>query len=781
MYQPIDGEYSGQPQVTAIKNRPNVSQETSFTKTTEPSHTPSGSRNKESHGSGTKRKKRLSVWIKFNLLISLLALAGAVAFISWLWWAPHEDVRWREWVLTPNRLQLSITLAAVVIRTAIGVLAGLATAMAASAAVERRGVHLHAIAQASVARFSSDGPLSLGLLALRGSSLDGMVRAELALLILTTLASQFTSSLLVSDLEERRVISFPSLESNAYTFVRRPPLKGVAPEAVSGYAHNYWFQRPRFTETFAEYSDDPVTGEGLDDTGPSVRAFLPLASQEDRESILEFQGMARVIDSRVICLRPRLSNLRPCQEEGEASSYVSLCGSVELDDTAAAADVGVAWSDSMNFNFTCPITAYENPYNWQLCAYQTQNWTSFDWSLHNTTRMATLRLIWDAGRIVRSAGSISVNGTAAEINSTVSGPWTHKSLRITNPSSKTGKREHDISFQMTMCASFAVYPDSIQYLNVSASSASNRTEPLYVWDVVEEAYNTSAVRKQLGAVKNPKSMSHDDRQVLTINKESLELTIEEARDGSAWQKYYSDPSLTWFYDRVNNFRRPYMPIALCPNCPADPSSDDGTADIIYARLFEDAMDETQSPARSLQVIYFTLARVVYYDFISSFAPNIDAPGADTASLVIFQLTSLPWRFRGYLAVLVVIAVFLATFAATAWLFRSTRFSFPENAWHTVAQISESPELANVLREAKASTDNDVESFMESYRNQESMRRSTSGLASFFTFNSKSQAPRFVVREGVFIRATGGQADMELQETQSRRRLTRQSSDQEISR
>lgn len=82
-------------------------------------------------------------------------------------------------------------------------------------------------------------------------------------------------------------------------------------------------------------------------------------------------------------------------------------------------------------------------------------------------------------------------------------------------------------------------------------------------------------------------------------------------------------------------------------------------------MFEDAMDEPQSPARSLQANYFTLARVVYYDFISSFGPNTDVPGADTASLVIFQLTSLPQRFRGYLAVLVIIAVFFVNLAAAA--------------------------------------------------------------------------------------------------------------------
>lgn len=171
MYQPIHGETSGQPQVTANKNRAIFSQETSFTQTTEPSHPLPGSRIKEPHVLVTRRKKRLSQWIKFNFLISLLALAGAVAFISWLWWASREDVQWREWVLALNRLSLAITLTAVVIRIAIGFLAGLATAMAASGAVERRGVQLHAIAQVSVARFASDGPLSLGFLALKGSSL----------------------------------------------------------------------------------------------------------------------------------------------------------------------------------------------------------------------------------------------------------------------------------------------------------------------------------------------------------------------------------------------------------------------------------------------------------------------------------------------------------------------------------------------------------------------------------------------------------------------------------
>ncbi|KAJ0311070.1 hypothetical protein COL516b_001773 [Colletotrichum fioriniae] len=676
--------------------------------------------------------KRLSPFLKFSLVASLLFLAGAVAFISWLWWAPHEDVRWRKWVLAPNRLQLSITLSAVVIRTAIGILATAATAMIASVAVERRGVYLQDIAQVSVARCSSDGPLSLSLLALTSSSLQPLVRLILALLAITTIAAQFTSTLLVADLEQRRVVTFPDSVSNAYTFIAGNLSSGRPPEAVSGYAHNYWIQRPRLTETFAEYTGPASDGEGLDDTGPTVRAFLPVASQQERESLVEFQGMARVLDTRFICMRPELSNVRPCN----GTDGVDICGSIRLDPTVdASAAAGLTWTDEMNFNFSCPVTGYMgNQYDWQICAYETLNWTSFDWSLRNTSRMTTMRIVWDAGRIQGNMSSDSLKSTVKALSSTGSGPWTRESLHIRLIDSDTVGKDH--------------YPDSIQYLNVSATSSSNRTEPTYEWDVEREVYNTSAVRKQLGAVKDGSSLSHEDRQVLSISEDSLESAVTDARDGSKWQQYAADRSLEWFFDRVTYARMPSMPIAFCHNCAPNLDSQDGTSDVVYERLFGDTIDETGSPARAMQAVYFTLARLVYYDFLSAFSSNTAAPGMDTADVVTFELTSIPWRFRGYLAVVGILIIFLASFAAAVVLFRSTWYSLPENAWHTVAQISESPELADLLHGARVATDDDIVRLAKA---------------------SKSQ--RFVVRDGVFTQASGADLDMELESNQSRRRLT----------
>lgn len=116
----------------------------------------------------------------------------------------------------PESATTSITLASIAIRAAVGTIATVATAMIASVAAERRGVQLHAVSQVSIARFSNSGPLSLGLLALRGSALDPVIRLIVALLILSTLAAQFTSTLFVSGLEHGQVRSFPRTVPHAY-------------------------------------------------------------------------------------------------------------------------------------------------------------------------------------------------------------------------------------------------------------------------------------------------------------------------------------------------------------------------------------------------------------------------------------------------------------------------------------------------------------------------------------------------------------------------------------
>lgn len=66
---------------------------------------------------------------------------------------------------------------------------------------------------------------------------------------------------------------------------------------------------PAFYPAFAEYSE-PRTNEDLAAvcTGPVLRAFLPLGEQQSRFKIGDYQGVATVLDSRVVCVRPEVEN-----------------------------------------------------------------------------------------------------------------------------------------------------------------------------------------------------------------------------------------------------------------------------------------------------------------------------------------------------------------------------------------------------------------------------------------------------------------------------------------
>lgn len=80
-------------------------------------------------------------------------------------------------------------------------------------------------------------------------------------------------------------------------------------------------------ESFAE-SSQPLSQfrEGLDDTGPTLRSFLPIGDQNTRDALWSFQGLASVFDSRVTCVRPTLIDLSFCQ-----TKPIQLCGNFTID------------------------------------------------------------------------------------------------------------------------------------------------------------------------------------------------------------------------------------------------------------------------------------------------------------------------------------------------------------------------------------------------------------------------------------------------------------------
>jgi hypothetical protein len=71
-----------------------------------------------------------------------------------------------------------------------------------------------------------------------------------------------------------------------------------------------WLNSPYFYPAFAEYAElESVTPPEVSDTGVLLRAFLPYSSAQRRETISEYTGKAMVLDSRVACQSPNITNI----------------------------------------------------------------------------------------------------------------------------------------------------------------------------------------------------------------------------------------------------------------------------------------------------------------------------------------------------------------------------------------------------------------------------------------------------------------------------------------
>ncbi|KAF6815886.1 hypothetical protein CMUS01_12364 [Colletotrichum musicola] len=693
--------------------------------------------------------KRLSPWIKLCMGWSLLVIAGSVAFISWLWWSPSDDYRWRQWVLATNRLQLSVTITGFIVRAAVGALAASTTAMLASVAVEQSGVRAHAIAQVSMARFTAGGGFApLFLLALRNSISGALVRLLLGCLVVTTVGLQLTSTLLVNDLGEMELVSNPRQIPNAYVVVGSPT-SSDSPGAQSvrqstGDLDRFWERRPRLAETFAEYAEPyrRLEADGLDDTGPVVRAFLPLALQEDRESVSRFQGMARVYESRVVCVRPFVSEMRLCQPQND--SYTGLCGVIQLDDSAAVAAIGED-APGIKLSFACQIGSYYPRTNaWQLCRIEGNSsyglgMSNIEWTLRNESSPNPFKRMWllwktdeltILGMLSRQVYSVVVLNSSTERD----GPWINMTLGLRD---KDGNIEtaNGFKFKMSLCTrpSFAL-DTVVEQLNITASrsSAARKKEPTYILDTENGAYDTTAVRRQLGAVK-PLPEAHD-RQVVTISPADFESSLREAHSSRYGRKYspsYAEnastttPNLSYFTESRTTITVDFCLLADCFLRGAG-----NVADMFYVQMLDDMIKETDSPSLALQAVWTALARAMYYEYISLYTPYNN----ETAIITYFAQTTVPVHRRGYWAVMALLAAFLAVFTVACFLFSSTQFSLPDNAWHTVAQISESAETSSILSRARVKSDDEVRALSKELQDDD-------------------EEDRFVVRREVFVRAS----------------------------
>ncbi|KAK0644308.1 hypothetical protein B0T16DRAFT_460378 [Cercophora newfieldiana] len=261
-----------------------------------------------------------SIMVSFGFVISILFSV----FVVFVWsFSPGINSRqddkqptlWRRIVLS-DWLAASITLSSAILRTCLGMQAAVATSVIAADSLERSIVPLRlaplALSISASGWNSLWSSLDFGWQMAKSASVPGCL---LIVLLLTSIASQFTSTLLVADLGTGVLLEDPRREMVAYGVTE-------SDQAVLGDGWTLAGDFPRF----AEWSDPPASKEGwVTDTGPSLRAILPFNTAAERSALNTYKGFATVIDTRFSCMAP-----------GNASMYLQATRAQELNGTITA-------------------------------------------------------------------------------------------------------------------------------------------------------------------------------------------------------------------------------------------------------------------------------------------------------------------------------------------------------------------------------------------------------------------------------------------------------------
>jgi len=710
---------------------------------------------------GTRKHHKVGPWLLFLILSSMLLLGIAAGFLAWVWFGNRDDERWRR-LMTGDFSTQSITLTSVLVRYSVATLAWITGAMMVSIIVERYGVPLEGVAQASIARYTGAVlPFALG-----GLAPWSIFTALLPLQVAVGITSQFTSTLLFSDVAPTTVRGFPADLVVAYDFSKE--LNNVngrtsdrRPEQ-DGTSYNRWTFNPTSFETFAEYAepDQKIVAEGVDDTGPILRAFLPIDSEQIRSSIQEYRGTARVFDARVMCFRPTFTDFNAARIDqiGDATLSSPLYKGTGFIDTKHIPNLyGNGGNATLTFGFTChlaPPGGYDErqsknepkPY-WEICEsggnparmssldplYYLDNPENGE-PEHNRLRFGRTFVLMDATNLnvtefpSRTPGSnTSIGGVEFSIpilNATGKGPWLEFDSVLLAAKNQTdqilcqGCGDVHKKVKATFCME-VMMPEMapLIHFNITATSGANRTEPKFSWDAERGAYNTTNTRKQLGVriegVGNgtTRPSADADRGILFITPESFRDDITAVVQDAVVGEDLFGAVGNEFVASILSPETSTGPLIFCSDCLGDNFDRTKTLYRASAQYFENLMDDilndTGSPALALQSVNTVRARMAYQKWVSTFTEKT------TVNATSFVVVQVPARATGYYVVLAVIATQALLVICIGVLFLKTEFTYLNNSWQVIAQVSAAPDVADIVAQAPMMTDSEVSKYVRS--------------------------------------------------------------------
>jgi hypothetical protein len=486
-----------------------------------------------------------------------------------------------------------------------------------------------------------------------------------------------------------------------------------------------WLSKPPFYPTFAEYSEAPFIADGVSDTGVTLRAFLPFAASQDRQSIQSYTGKTTVLDSRVTCQVPELDG--ETLQMSSDSYAMTLTGSVSATRNTPRlgnftlklehpTDSEAAWIDVYNTSvpFRCliPTTNLGElntvPDQWRITLCQLG-----EGGLNATTSISgglvsefkPLDSPPAPGNFSQYFESSFSYGTAyLALNVTLGSGYTWRAITdepspVAPPAYSENGEWLDLVYSngglilgVTLCYSAFDTAD----IPVLISSKTNRTEATTSFDFTNARYQFGAVRNQLG---QETGQTLEERGVLQLEKSpSWIANSSELPPVEPFMRDFANMAGPGGEGNNPNYTATLWQTTDLPN---NQDTSWLEPDDNHIWLFQEIMSTGGSVAFGLQSMITILASMAYYDQFAQF------DNTQIVEVVSFVTVNIRQHYWGFVAVCTVLTIHLILVVVIVTTFANgSRFSMLGNTWQSIAQIV-TDETRNYLDIASMRTDDDI--------------------------------------------------------------------------
>ncbi|KAI0859934.1 hypothetical protein F4860DRAFT_481117 [Xylaria cubensis] len=674
----------------------------------------------------------------FGVVGGSLWILGIFGFLTFLWFGqgsrPEAADATRLWrfIALHNYFPQTITLCALALRVAVSFQAAACTSMIAAIVLEKHGSQRTQVAWLSVMRSINDGPLKLCGLLVSSKGIAALLRRVeiwLAfLIIIVTSALQFSSTLLLSDINDFTIVG--DLNSTQLNDIILYKKEDFAAELLGS---QFISQPPvyaAFGETQAGFNATP-SASGLSNTGLIQRSLLPIPGSDARSSVRNIEATSVVMTSQSACIRPQISAIYEAElfDLDETDAFGSITGTVDYKRSLESAGVrhsGLCSDTSCeDVAFECPIPSSTAGWQTVICLFDGivgRGGTIGRSGTDERIGPVSVDPVWDPtdGVWSRNTSVVLVITTNMDYKDWESITDTNNTLPAGNPYQEW--QSYQIGTGQYVNISLCSSGFSLGRFDTSMSTPGPLREPQTDLILTSKTYSTTDVQRFLG-VSEPQR-SHFDRNILDLKV--LGTPASDAGLSPASQQAYSRPfggnitvgrlttavmETVMYYQLTPGFQ-PNMSLSLCFFCTTDGYSVNPEISL----LFNDIVTNTGRAANALLSLTTIIFSSVYYTYLSTLRVRHDAR--------IKAITTVPAPgpcstngCPGFTSVTTLLFVHVLCVAIITILYvRQIRYSRHGNIWHSISQLTGNG-LTDMLKEAQNAGDAEVERIVDKeYKN-----------------------------------------------------------------